>query len=240
MQTLLICLFEVACRAPRAQSRQTEIPLDYRTSSADVCWVDLIGVALQQGRPAADRSVSPHDKRLRSIKNALRRLEEHKLVEFTSRGPRDRYERFRLLREGADYSRSSTPVNYTIPAAHAAVSLPVEFFLNGWAHMLTEAEIALWLTLRLLAHEYQREHRDNGVYLDGDLRRDRFGFDRAGYEAHQQLAAFGLIHTVQDPRRRPDGTVDDYTTDGPGGLHRFQVTDAGLQQVALPTVLKAL
>lgn len=223
-----------------------------RSTDQQVGWVDLL--------PATTGTADQAAGMLRQMKRALTQLAQHNLVELSlRRATAGRFEGFQLLNEaGMSYG---LPIwdRYTIPAADSlldkpgylrsivakaaraeALSIPTSFFLNGWAYVLSPAEILTYLMIRELETRFPRTGQ-SGVYVTGATRLDWYGISRDVYESHHQLASYGLIERIEDPNRRPDGKI----LRRPGGGQqlqplRFRTLPQGLKQPALEAVISAL
>ncbi|SDT74261.1 hypothetical protein [Actinoplanes derwentensis] len=239
----LIAIFEAQARLTPAFAVNNDRPLLYGTRQA-AAWVDLL--------PTITDTVPRSAGMRRQLVRALALLHREHLVGLRSRiGARGRYERFELRHEDGE---SWSPV-YTIPRGDstsaseplwirppgpvagrtAVVALPATFFLNGWAHVLSAAEITTYLMLCDLEARYPQA-RAGGVYLTDPQREAWYGIHRDVYATHRQLSAFGLIERLDDPDRRPDGTI----TRGAGQQmrqpYRFRTLPQGFSQPARITV----
>lgn len=250
----LIALFEAQTRSTAGTEIRNIRPL--YTTNEQRGWADLL--------PAATATADTAAGMRRQLTRALTHLAHYNLVELRGRaGVRSRYEGFQLRNEAgtafnAFRSGEWTPGRYTIPAADdtdvedpfdalaakvgqaEALRLPAAFFLNGWVHVLSDAEIVTYLMIRDLETRYPRSSQ-RGVFVTEPNRLDWYGISRDVYESHRQLAAFGLIEGLPDPNRRTDGAISRRPG---GGVHlqplRFRSLSRGLQQPALRTVITAL
>ncbi|MCT9003470.1 hypothetical protein [Streptomyces rhizosphaerihabitans] len=153
-----------------------------------------------------------------------------------------------LLRESGH--RTGEDHDYVIPDSYesppTAISLPVEFFTNGWIHLLTDSEIRMYLTLKHLASRYPREHSLRGIYCIDRDREWLYGVSRDVYEAHLTLARFGLIELVQNDSRHKDGKIVNYKEFLKKGAvplppHRFQILpDNSFYRPAAEKIKRAL
>jgi hypothetical protein len=197
-----------------------------------MAWINLLA-APAETRPDTKERIKPHRNRLRQLKSALSALEKEGLVEIPlGAGGRNRYDSFRLLHE-AGRGRYAASIPYKVPASGEwSFRVPVDFFLQGWLHALTNSEIAVYLMLCHLRDKHPSAHRHRGVYINGGPREDHYGLSRDTYEAHQMLKKFGLIHRASRPMR----TLDDGTIRF--DAYRFQVIDQALNTRAIPHILQ--
>lgn len=241
LQTYLIALFEAQCRCRDGEAPQNSMRLVPGRPS-DLAWIDLI--ASDTTTTAA--GTTPRDNLLRQFKRALVRLEREKLVELAgSTHTNGRFEHFRLLREDGQASRTGTLVAYAVPARHdrleRQMSIPVEFFTDGWIHILSSSEIATYLMLWNVASNHPDEHDEKGVFVTEKARSGHYTLSRDVYEAHEMLAWLGLVRRVPNPNRRADGTVKSFHVDGnPLEPHRFQILPRRLHENALAVALDRL
>jgi hypothetical protein len=75
--------------------------------------------------------------------------------------------------------------------------------------------------------------KDQQFSLTADTRLLRFGVKHDGFEAHKMLSRVGLVTVAADDRRRPDGTVEDFNSEGKPLPHRLKFTPEGFNQDAL-------
>ena len=250
----LIALFEAQTRStPGTEVRNTRT-LD---RTGERCgWIDLV--------PATTATADVRAGMRRQTIRALTQLARHNLVEIKGRiGSPDRYEGFRLRNEAGTPStvwRSGywVPGRYTIPALDdrkridpsrspaakdgqaEALLLPASFFLQGWVHALSAAEIVTYLMIRDLETRYPASSK-RGIFVTEPNRTAWYGIGRDVYESHRQLAAYGLIERLDDPNRREDGTI--LRRPGSGVFlqpHRFRTLAQGLDKPAAKTVAAAL
>lgn len=184
-----------------------------------------------------------NDNRARQMKYAFDRLAapDLGLVVLPRAGQRrDRYRDLQLLNEGGVQPGGTAPIYKRPTANETTIDIPIAFYLNGWVNVLTDAELAAWLMFR---HRYQTAlpaAATDGITLGGQVRLARYGLGRTVWDEHKTLSLFGLLRHERDDRRRDDGTVDEYTADGPGRKHRFWVTDGVLDEDARVHVLGKL
>ncbi len=244
MALYLIAIFDAQCRRPSGSPVRNNRPL--RGSKDSAGWVDLL--------PATTDTTSVWVGMRRQLTRALTTLDERGLVELLGQaGTADRYEGFQLLDESA--SDDSAP--YEVPVRRADIDshyrlspdarrmmspvfeIPVDFFLQGWVHVLSSAEIATYLMLSDLQAQFPRAN--SGVFLTEPRREAMYGLSRDVYESHRALRSYGLVQLLSNPNRHDNGKI----RRRPGGgqmlqPHRFRILPQGLQRPALLAVTEAL
>jgi hypothetical protein len=157
------------------------------------------------------------------------------VVEQRMRGvPRKRYAEMQLLHEGGVRATGPAPAYRTPKPDEPTVSIPIDFFLNGWLNILEDSEIACWLMFRhRCGSPSSYEAGFPGVELTGEDRLATYGLARTVWDKHQLLGVFGLVVHQADERRRRDGSVEDYQSMGKGVRHRFRLSDAPLRDPAI-------
>ncbi|MFA1546486.1 hypothetical protein [Actinomadura chokoriensis] len=200
LQVHLLALYQAQCRYPDGrQVGPNERPVHPNGRERAISWSDLI---LSGSAPSVRTNLA------RQFNSAVLFLERNRLVRLLRTG-NGRFGGFQLLYEdGRSQSDAEESMSYTTPMADEhAVRLPCEFFTKGWVHVLSPAEISVYLMLRHLRGRYWREHDENGVYATDSVRRAAYGVRPDSYERHRELAAYGLIETIRESRRRPDGRI---------------------------------
>lgn len=242
VQLLLVALMAAQCRRPAgAAGHPTQIPLRDPVDEISTSWRYLIALptvdtGTVKGRGTTSRTTT--ENRLAQLRAALKRLESHGRIELTQAG-RGRFERFRLLNESIP--RASETVRYTRPGGtERVIRVPVEFFLNGWVHALTDNEIATYLFL-LYKQQYNPSDLLNGLAIPREEWREAFASDRA-HIGYRMLSRFGLVRIFREEVRRDDGTIEESNPDEyrPGEPLRFAVDLAALHHDALTKVLPAV
>ncbi|MFC9939843.1 hypothetical protein [Nocardiopsis alba] len=209
-----------------------------------------IAAAPSYGRRDVKQHRTPNTAKIRQIHSALTTLEKQGLAEVprkNAHGHRD-FERFTLMDEMGRGSRP-TPRHYTTPDPRQKrfVGIPVNFFLEGWIHILHPSEIATWLTLRFLRWQFPGEHEESGVFLYADTREKGFFLKRDAYE--DGCAILRDLRLIRQVQKAPD--MEDLSTnlsqDGiePGqppryGTHRHQLIDERLGTDALKTAITVI
>jgi hypothetical protein len=164
----LIAVFEAQTRSGPGTERRNTRPL--YTTGEQYGWADLL--------PAVTATANKTAGIRRQLTRALSQLARHRLIELGGQpGLPNRYEGFRLRNEaGMAYDiwkpDDWTPGRYTVPAPDdsevpdpfrppaakdgqvESLLLPASFFLQGWVHALSAAEILTYLMLRDLETRY--------------------------------------------------------------------------------------
>jgi hypothetical protein len=245
LQVLLLALFELQVRPPRFTDSRTRLPIAESVNPLLPAWVEFTALPTTDSTRRRTHARLARANRVRQIKGALDRLAACGRAELQPHGAHGRYEHFRVLNEGAANGPGASITYYARPspgrgkARRQVVSVPVEFFLNGWVDALSDNEIITYLSLRLMAQAFPDRHAEGGVFLTQADRVATFNLDR-GFEAHRMLSRYGLIDTIRDERRNADGTMTDFGETGAGNIHRFKLDDTTLAQPALPRVITSL
>jgi hypothetical protein len=216
-------------------------------NAREVGWIDLVASVKAETNAMA---TTPKDNLLRQFKRALLHLEKDNLVELVGKqNTNGRFEYFRLLDESGTRSPAGSLVQYVVPKwthehpipYEPPISVSADFFLNGWVHVLSAAEIATYLMLCHLSEQYPDEHDEAGVFVTDDRRKNEFTLSRDTYEYHQTLSWYGLIRRLRNTNRRENGTVKSFKIAGnPLEPHRFQVVPSILRRNAFEVVTGAL
>jgi hypothetical protein len=234
LQSYLIAIFEAQCRCkPGAVPNNSRPLLPTRRESG---WLDLVA----SDTADATSPATPRDNLLRQLKRALLHLERENLIELGGQqNKRGRFEYFRALDEGASPSRA----RYSVPrpAGEGAFPIPVEFFLNGWIHVLSPAEIVTYLMLMDIARIFPGAHDERGIFVTEEQRLRQYTLRRDVYESHRTLSMYALVRRISNTNRRPDGTVRSFKLDGnPLEPHRFQLLDTVRTENAFDVVTRSL
>lgn len=138
---------------------------------------------------------------------------------------------------------------YTIPEWYedlpSTVSLPVDFFRQGWVYLLTPAELRTYLVFKHLAGRFPDMHAERGVFCSDRDRKWVYNLSRDVYESHLTLSQFGLVEKMEDPSRHKDGRVVNYSEKLARGEanspHRFRVAaDTALREPAWDRIRRSL
>lgn len=93
-------------------------------------------------------------------------------------------------------------------AAESVLSVPIEFFTNGWIQALTDSEIWKWLVFRHAAYmSSPTSPPGQGVRMSADTRLSIYDLTRDAWDTHLMLGRYGP-HDRQ-PRRDHQRGDDD-------------------------------
>lgn len=191
LRLILIILYEVQLRS-RPGSHYENIRPIY-SDAGKVGWLDLLATnAKPSGEGASYMSATA--KKARQLRQTLDRLHSEKLVELPRQAmTRNIHEMFRLLHETGSHSYGSRP--YQVPRSRESTfPLPVQFFTNGWIHVLEDTEIAFLL----IASFMDSQTRPGDAFLISPKQRAlQFGLGRDAYGAHKALQAMGLLEATE-------------------------------------------
>lgn len=237
MQVMLLALFEAQCRRARTSAgRPTTLPL--RNAPKDgTSWLQLAALPTEDRTSRTSASRRPDDNRYNQLRTALTVLHEAGRISVESTG-RGRFEGFALLDESVDNLIGE--VAYTWPRKdERVIRLPVEFFVNGWVHALTDNEILTFLhLLHVCAQATSGNNPEGWVAIPTGGWASTFGEDRS-FEAHRELTRFGLVDVERPDARRADGTVDK-DDEVPWEAHRYRVLPQRLSFRAVDVVRSSL
>jgi hypothetical protein len=228
LRLYLTALYEAQVRQRPGSLHTNDRPL-WPDAPDEIGWIGLLAVTAS----VTAKGRSTMDNRLRQVKSAIERLvgEGAFALPFAAR-PRNKFEHF-LLRNDSE-TQVGLPAEhiYITPRRNEGVGIPIEFYTNNWLHCLTDSEIALWLSLRLVAKENPAAHREAGVFMASSTRQHRFGLTRDAYEAHAALRHFGLIKAVDIDARRRAGRSEVLRQQGLVEPFRFVLNDPALRDLA--------
>ena len=232
MRLYLTALYEAQVRQRPGSVHTNERQL-WPFSSDDIGWVGLLATTAT----VTANGRSEMGNRLRQIKSAIERLvNEGGVILPNATRPRNKFEHFLLSRDVATPPGLPVEERYVTPRRNEGISIPVQFYTNNWLHCLTDSEIALWLSLRLLAKEYPDAHSDTGIYMPDNTRRYRFGLTRDAYESHTMLRYFGLIRGVDNESRWRAGRSASLRERGRVEPLHFVLNDRALSASAVDVV----
>ncbi|MDD7966114.1 hypothetical protein [Actinomycetospora lemnae] len=244
VQVLLVILFEVTCRRTRLEAgRPTTRALRHSEVEGRPSWQELIATPTVNRRRSTGTARTPEDNRSEQLRAALARLEAHGRIQARYPEGRGRFEGFALLNEASDNLTSSATTYRRPKDDEPAIKVPVEFWINGWVHVLSDSEIVTYLYLLARSEQDRRDGGDGEVAVSAEDWEWAFGGDRAGLVAQRHLARFGLIDVERAEGRRSDGTVEGGGAEDaelPFTAHRYRLIDDGLRYRAAPKVLRAL
>lgn len=242
LRLYLLAVFVAHCLRPAGAAVPADRPLRRAPGSSDPSWVDLFAATLVQQRPGVrtKERTGPATKIEKQLQNALRRLSELQLVELGPERSAVRFDAFALMAETGRGSLA-TPEYYTVPAeSGGTVTIPTSFWLNGWLWALTNSEIAAYLMFRWLAAAFPAEHQAAGVYIYGEDREAHFGLGRDAYESHILLDAFGLLEQQASAERDEKNRIVRYKAGERYEALRFKLTDDGLTEDGVVSVIARL
>jgi hypothetical protein len=242
LRLYLLAVFVAHCLRVPGAAMPADRPLRREPGSTEPSWVDLFAATLSKPRPGVrtKERTGPATKIEKQLQNALRRLCALQLVELGPERSADRFDAFALVAETGRGSLA-TPEYYTVPAEPGGtLTIPSSFWLNGWLWALTNSEIAAYLMFRFLATAFPGEHRAAGVYIYGEDREGHFGLRRDAYESHILLDAFGLLEQQASPERDENNRIVGYKAGERYEALRFKLTDEGLAEDAVASVMARL
>ena len=199
-----------------------------------ISWIDLLASdAKSSGTGKHHMSVSA--KKTRQMESAIGRLAKEELIELTRTGePGTRkYEEFILMHEGGRRPHGpNLPYHVPVVPPEEAFPVPVTLWTNGWIHVLEDTELSFILMMA------DAHHAAGGQVfgITAENRLLRWGMAHDAYEAHMMLSRLGLVTVTPDPRRRPDGTVEEFNSEGSALPHILGFVPAGLDCDAFITL----
>jgi hypothetical protein len=113
------------------------------------------------------------------------------------------------------------PQPWKQPGKDQVVAIPIDFFLMGWVHVLTDSEIAAWLMFRDYGQIGTKESSDSFT-LFADDRLSWYDQSKDVWDTHGMLGRMGLMTAETSPYQpgsggagsRRDGTVFGSPTKG--------------------------
>ncbi|UQB75914.1 hypothetical protein KI427_27155 (plasmid) [Rhodococcus ruber] len=231
LKFLLIALFEAQSRTkPGQKPAGNSTPLIGRSTS-DISWSRYIASGARPSGKGKHR-MSPANKKLRTLRETIDRLEKEDLVDCPNRSaPKDKQEGFLLMREDAVPGRTGDL--YKVPSEDDDYfTVPTHLFTNGWIYVLEDSELALLLIATRMRHKYG----DTGHRITASTRLLNYGLSRDSFYAHQMLDNLKLLQVLPDEARWLDGTrVENYSARG-AKPHSLRFLPEGLQKDG-PTAL---
>ncbi len=232
--TLRLELAALAIGQMRYKSGTRRPPLNFPIwgHAGERSWADMIATEARPTRVGTQFYVEK-DKRARSVGQSLKTLEKAGLVSLGRVGSRNVVT---FLDEGGVTSAGGA-VPYEVPLrTEPTVTLPGEFVLNGWMHVLDDSEIAVLFMAACGKGGFADE---NGYAIPGAVRLLNYGIGRESYsKALKTLSWFGLLD-VHEVSRHDDGRSVDFAGDAPQ-LHRIRLIAEGLQSDGPTQVLATL
>ncbi|MCK5929165.1 MAG: hypothetical protein KAG80_13305 [Nocardioides sp.] len=220
-------------RKPGAKARLADLEIPLAGDSQRTGWADLVA-ALPTDSNVGGIYHNARDKRARTVRKALERLEAAGLVDVPGKpGERNRFEGFVPLHEAGAEALGERE-EYAVPEISAPVfAMPPGFVLNGWLHVLEDSEIAVLLMAACGVGSWVE---DGLRAFPGVVRLRHYGIHRDPYSAARKtLEWFGLLE-VEEVGRHEDGRAEGDER----YLHRIGLRMAGFDQPALPAIQDAL
>ena len=220
LRVFLTALFEAQTRTRPGQHPGNTRPLASRAGGV-TSWIDLLASDAEPYGTGKHR-MSVSAKKTRQMESAIDRLAKEELVELTRTGKpgTKKYEDFLLMHEGGRRPHGpNLPYNVPVVPPEQAFPVPVTLFTNGWIHVLEDTELSFILMMAASHHAMGGQP----FTITADNRLLRFGMTHDGYEAHMMLSRLALVTVTPDDRRRPDGTVEDFNSEGIGASPRAQL-----------------
>lgn len=220
-------------RKPGARAHLADLEIPIAGDSQHTGWADLVA-ALPTDSNVGGIYHNARDKRARTVRKALERLETAGLVDIPGKpGERNRFEGFVPLHEAGAEAHGERE-EYAIPEMSvAAFAMPPGFVLNGWLHLLEDSEIAVLLMAACGSGSWVE---DGLQAFPGAVRLRHYGIHRDPYSAARKtLEWFGLLE-VKEVRRHEDGRAEDDDR----YVHRIGLCTAGFEEPALPAIQAAL
>lgn len=234
LRLLLTALMEAQTSGARAGARpENRLPLSGTRDSPG--WIDLLASPAQHSRAGNGVSIAVKDKKLRQLNDTLKRLADAELVSLpNAHAGAGKRTGFELLDEGGQRAYGDND-RYLLPKSSRkdVFTIPITFFTQGWVHCLEDTELAMLLMLSAEGAQ------DSLVKIDGEERLRYYCVGRDAYEAHIMLNRLGLINVWPDLGRRPDGTVENYQTEG-AQLHSFKLLPETFANPAFDAVTEAI
>lgn len=205
LRTILIALFEAQVRSRPGTYPDNNRPL-FRQPDV-IGWTDL--VASDATPSGSGRTyMSTRSKKGRQFCRTLDRLAAEQLVMLPGGKWGNIHEGFLLMNErgfhlsdandryGYRYRTQSNDRYRTPRRGDDAFSIPIQFFTNGWIHVLEDSEIAFLLILAFL----HSKNPDGQFVFNAEERVLNFGLGRDSYRAHMMLQRLGLATVTSRDR----------------------------------------
>lgn len=221
-------------RRPGATAHLADLKISIAGDYKHTGWADLVAASLTDSN-AGGNFYKARDKRARTVRSALRRLEAAGLVDVpASRAARNRFEGFVPLNEAGAEDRGERE-EYTIPKKDPAhvFAMPPGFILNGWLHVLEDSEIAVLLMAACTKGAF---YVDGRLAFSGEVRLCHYGIHRDAYAfARKKLEWFGLLD-VEEDNRHIDGRAENDIRH----VHRIQIRRDSFEEPALATIQESI
>ncbi|MER6481170.1 hypothetical protein [Streptomyces filamentosus] len=243
----LLLLFAAQCAVAPGSRWPAPYPIEPTPDNPD-SWMGLVATIAKHTPPtnyAADASTN----KARQIAQALKALEKMNLVHSATGVPGQVRRGIKLRCENGK-STFAAPVIYRVPTDDEQFfDIPVEFFTQGWVHVLTTSEIAallMWLDItkavgRQVKLRGEEEPPSIIGFVNSETRHSYYGLGRETYETHKQLSAFGLMDVHRHDKRYMDGKWEGFATQNEDMVcHRIELLTAGLGREPAPILSKVL
>lgn len=221
-------------RRPGARAHLAELEIPIAGDSQHTGWADLVA-ALPTDSNVGGIFHNSRDKRARTVRKALERLEAVGLVDVpAARGARNRFEGFVPLQE-AGVEAHGEREEYTIPNRNfpRVFAMPPGFILNGWLHVLEDSEI----TVLLMAACGTGAFVDNGRWaFPGEVRLRHYGIHRDPYAAARKTLEWFDLLDVEEVNRHDDGRAEHDVRH----VHRIAIRTDGFDKPALPAIQETI
>jgi hypothetical protein len=220
-------------RPSGARAKLSSLGMTIEGSSREPGWADLIA-AYPRDSNNAGTFITSRNKRARTVRGALGTLAVAGLVDVAG-GPkeRNRFENFVLLDE-AGVDAVGERQEYSSPKqGESFFTMPADFVMQGWLHVLEDSEIA---ALLMIANGQHALFDDGYSAFPGSTRLQYYGIHRDAYStAVKMLDWLGLINLIE-VKRHSDGRAEDADL----YLHRLSLRPEGFVTPALEKLLDTL
>lgn len=218
------------------------VPLPVESDPENTASIGLVDL-FATGTRIAERSKlrrSRQTMRAMQVQNGLNLLAKTGLELVTlSEGPgRAGYEKIVLNYESGrpelkDVSR------YTVPSPSSkSVSIPIEFFTNGWIQVLTDSEIANWLAWRDFADMRDpAKVASDPMIMGGGARMATYDLTRDAWDTHLMLGRVGLLNADAGEAKSIMTSAGQRVRREP---HSFTMDDTPLREHALKAITDAV
>lgn len=217
---------------------------DLALGKAGLGWSDLVATKAET-HSTGTVMINYRDKKKLSVRNALKTLQNAKLVELP--GQADSHHSSEapvIFLHEAGQQKKGDSAPYQVPQHHEVERflLPAEFITNGWIHVLEDSEITLLLMVccgwgRLMPGADQADILPGEVAIPGGVRLCHYGIHRDPYtRALKSLRWFGLLEVREVNRHLSDGRAVDSDLQ----LHRLKILPDGFERPAIPHVLRVI
>ncbi|MFF5924186.1 hypothetical protein ACFY8C_38560 [Streptomyces flavochromogenes] len=243
----LLLLFAAQCTVAPGRRWPAPYPIEPTSEKPD-SWMGLVATIAKHAPPtnyAADASTN----KVRQIAQALKALEKMNLVHSATGVPGQVRRGIKLQCENGK-STVAAPVIYRVPTDNEQfLNIPVEFFTQGWVHVLTTSEIAallMWFDITKAAGRQvklrgEEEAPSTVGFVNSETRHSFYGLGRETYETHKQLEAFGLMDVHRHEKRYMDGKWEGFATQSEDMVcHRIELLPSGFTREPGPILTKVL